>query len=207
MSLTFYYAPMSTAVLTKGVLEELGIPVETKRVDLKAGDTHTSEFLMLNPNGRIPVIVHDGVPIWESAAITMYLGETFGVEKKLWPGPGTLRGVAMKWITWTHVTFGDAVGRWLRNTADWTPSDQHNAKAAEAAMGDLKNCLKLLDDALTGAEWLVGSFGFSLVDTHVNSFVDWGRYMKLDFAPYPHLNAWSARCAARPAYKRTNAAE
>src|ERR1043165_2347013 len=100
MSLAFYYSQMSTAVITNLVLEELGVPCEKIQLDLRKGETHTAEFLKLNPNGKVPLIVHDGTPIWESAAITMYLGEMFGVEKNLYPAPGPKRGEAMKWVTW-----------------------------------------------------------------------------------------------------------
>jgi glutathione S-transferase len=106
----------------------------------------------------------------------------------------------MKWIAWANVSLGDAVGRWLRNTADWTPVEQHNAKAAEAALVDLKNCLSILDQALVDKPWLVD--GYSLADSHVHSFTDWLRHMKIDLSAYSHLAAWSQRCTARPAYAR-----
>jgi glutathione S-transferase len=202
MSLKFYYAPMSTASITSLVLEELEVPCEKILVDLKKGDAQKPEFLRLNPNGKVPLIVHDGVPIWESAAITMYLGEMFGVAKYLYPAPGPKRGVAMQWITWANVTLGDAVGRWQRNVSEWTPADHHNAKAGAAGLADIHNCLALLNHALEGRQFLVD--GYTLADTHLNSFMDWGRHMKVDFAAYQHLNAWSERCAARPAYIRSN---
>jgi glutathione S-transferase len=200
MSLTFYYAPMSTATVTNLVLEELGVACEKIRVDIQKGETHSTEYLRLNPNGKVPLIVHDGTSIWESAAITMYLGEVFGVDKGLYPAPGPRRGEAMKWIAWANVSLGDAIGRWLRNTADWTPVEQHNAKAAEAALVDLKNCLGILDQALADKPWLVE--GYSLADSHVHSFTDWLRHMKMDLSAYSHLAAWSQRCTARPAYAR-----
>lgn len=200
MSLTFYHSPMSTAVITDLVLEELAIPCERVRIDLKKGETRTQEFLRINPNGKVPVLVHDGMPIWESAAITLYLGEIFGVAKGLYPEPGPERGEAMKWVVWCNVTLGDAFGRWVRNTADWTPAEQHNDKAAEAARSDTRECLRILDHALAGREYLLA--GYTLADTHVNSLVDWLRYMKMDLTDYMHLNAWSQRCAARPAYGR-----
>jgi len=200
MSLTFYYSPMSTAVITNLVLEELAVPCERVTVDLKKGDTHTQEFLRVNPNGKIPVLVHDGTAIWESAAITLYLGEIFGVAKGLYPEPGPERGEAMKWVIWCNVTLGDAFGRYVRNTSDWFPAEQHNAKAAAAAESDTRGCLQILDRALTGRQYLLG--GYTLADTHVNSFVDWLRFMKIDFSDYQHLNAWTQRCAARPAYAR-----
>lgn len=200
MSLTFYYSPMSTATLTDLVLEELAAPCERIRIDLKKSETHTQEFLRLNPNGKVPVLVHDGKPIWESAAITLYLGEIFGVAKGLYPEPGPERGEAMKWVVWANVTLGDAFGRVIRNTTEWVPAEQHNAKAAAAAESDVRNCLRILDQALAGRQYLLGAY--TLADTHVNSFVDWLRYMKVDLSNYANLNAWSQRCAARPAYGR-----
>ncbi len=203
MSLIFYYAPMSTASITQLVLEELGVPCENIKLDIKKGDTKKPDFVKLNPNAKVPVIVHDGTVVFESAAITMYLGEAFGVEKKLYPMAGPRRGEAMKWIVWSNVTLGDAVGRFTRNTMDWFPAEQQNAKAGEAGKKDIENCLHILDGALDGKQFLVGDY--TLVDTHLNSFVDWLRHMKLDFTPYAHLNAWGKRCCARPAYAKVMA--
>lgn len=203
MSLTFYYAPMSTASITAIVLEELGVPCERVKLDIRAGDTRKPEFLHLNPNGKVPLIVHDGTPIFESAAITMYLGETYGVEKGLYPRPGPRRGEVMKWIVWANATLVDAVSRWFRNTTEWTPAEQHNEKAGEAAKADVHNCLRILNEALTGKQFIAGDY--TLADAHLNSLTDWLRHMKVDFSAYPNVSAWSQRCAARPAYARANA--
>lgn len=200
MSLIFYRANMSTATITDLVIEELGVPCERVTLDIRKGDTKKPEYLKLNPNGKVPTIVHDGVVIWESAAITIYLGELFGVEKGLFPAPGTERGVATKWIVWANVTLGEAAGRWARNAGEWGPADEKNAKAGETAKNDLFACLRILDEALQNSQFLLGSY--SLADTHVNSMVDWLRYMKLDLSSLNNVEAWGARCAARPAYAK-----
>jgi glutathione S-transferase len=200
MSLTFYYAPMSTASITELVLEELGIPCERVKLDIQTGDTRKPEFVALNPNGKVPCIVHDGTPIWESAALTMYLGEQFGVERGLYPAPGPRRGEAMKWIVWTNVTLGDAVARYTRNATQWYPDEQKNAKAGEAAKADVATCLGVLDGALAGKQFLLGDY--TLADTHVTSFSDWLRMIEIDFTPFANINAWSTRCRARPAYQK-----
>lgn len=202
MALTFYYAPMSTATLTDIVIEELGIPCKRVKMDIQAGDTKKPEFLKINPNGKVPVIIHDDVAIWESAAITMYLGEMFGTAKKLYPAPGPKRGEAMKWIAWTNVTLGDAVYCWARNTTEWTPADHRNEKAGAAALKDIGNCMTILNNALAGKQFLVGDY--TLADTHLNSFIDWVRHMKFEMAPYSNVIAWSKRCSERPAYKKVN---
>jgi len=205
MSLVFYYAPMSTASIITLVLEELGTPCEKVKLDIKKGETKKPEFLKLNPNGKVPVLVHDGSVIFESSAITMYLGETFGVDKKLYPGPGPKRGEAMKWIAWANVTLGEAVGRWARNTMEWAPAEHRNAAAGEAAKKDMQECLRIFDEALEGKSFLVGDY--TLADTHLCSFMDWLRYMNVDFAAYKRLNAWAERCRTRPAYAKAMAVE
>lgn len=199
MTLIFYSSPMSTATITELVLEELGIAHDRVRLDLKKGETKNPDFLKLNPNGRVPCIVHDGTPIWESAAITMYLGETFGVDNGLYPAPGPARGRAMTWITWTNVTVSEAFYRYSRNTSEWFPAENQNAAAGAIGKTDTANCLRILDEHLAQNQYMLGS-QYTLVDTHLNSFTDWLRYSKFDFSAYPHLNEWSARCTSRPAY-------
>jgi glutathione S-transferase len=204
MTLKFYYAPMSTASITELILNELDVPCERIKLDIRAGETKKPEFLKINPNGKVPCLVHDGVAMWESAALTAYLGETFGVERKLYPAPGTKRGEALTWIAWTSVTLGDAVSRYTRNTQDWAPADQKNAAAGKAAADDIASCLKILDTHLTGKQFLLGA-EYSVVDAHLCSFSDWLRHMKIDFTPFKSVNAWAARCADRPAYKKAMA--
>jgi glutathione S-transferase len=205
MSLTFYFAPMSTASVTALVLEELEVPCERVKIDLRAGGTKTPEFLKINPNAKVPVIDHDGGVVWESTAITMYLGETFGVEKGLYPAPGPKRGEAMRWIAWGGVTLVDAIYQWSRNTSAWTPADHHNAKAGEVGRREIDNCLRILNDALDGRDYLLGTY--TLADTHLLSLIDWLGHMQVDVAAFPHIVAWVARCKARPAYARSMASE
>ncbi len=193
MSLKFYYAPMSTATATAGVIAELGISCEQIKLDLKAGDTKKPEFLKINPNGMVPVIIHEGTVIWESAAIAMYLGETFGVEAKLYPRAGALRGEAMKWITWTNVTLGEA-GTRLGNAM--SPG---NEVAAAKARTDVNKGLKIIDSALATKPFLIGEY--TIVDTHVAAFVGWLGMMSVSLQEFPHLASWFSKCSTRPALK------
>jgi glutathione S-transferase len=204
MSITFYTAPMSTASVTELVIEELGLHVERVVLDIKAGDTKKPEFLKLNPNGKVPALVVDGTPLFESSAITLYLGETYGVAKTLWPAPGLHRAEAMKWVMWGAVTVTQSAYRYGQNTGPWTPADQQNAKAAEAAKQEIQDHLAILNNALAGKNYLVAN-EYTLADAHLNSLLTWLRFMKHDFSKYTNVNAWSERCMARPAFKKVNA--
>lgn len=212
MSLTFYYVPMSTSSVTEAVLAELDIPCDRVQLSIVDGDTKKPDFLAINPNGRVPVIVHEGMAIWESAAITLYLGELFGVEAKLYPPTGPQRGEAMKWIVWGNVSLAETAGRLSAllpadsdgavqsNSQDWVPPEQRSPIALEQAQSDLTRCLRILDHALDGKSFLLGDY--SLVDTHLQGFIGWISSMKVDLQAFPNVMGWLERCCERPAIAR-----
>jgi glutathione S-transferase len=201
MSLVFYYAPYSSASSVHWALEELGIPYEKVQMDLQAGDTKKPDFLKINPNGMVPTIVHDGVAIFESVAIMIHLGETFGVEKKLYPPPGLERSQAVKWIVWFNVSLGEALSRYVRNTSERIPEDQRNAKAGEEGKSDVLARLGILDQELEGKSYLVGD-SFTLADVHGALWMMYLGMCNLDMDSFKNITAWKTRCLERPAAKR-----
>jgi len=89
MSITFYAAPQSSASPVSCALRELGVPHERVNLNLAAGDQRKPEYLALNPNGKVPLLVVDGTPLFEALAILQWLGDTYGVDKGLWPAAGS----------------------------------------------------------------------------------------------------------------------
>jgi glutathione S-transferase len=203
MTITYYYAPMSTAVRTTWAIEELGVPCERVKVDIQKKETKAEAFLKLNPNGVVPLLVVDGLPIFESTAILIHLGETYGVDKGLYPPPGLKRAEALRWIIWANAGFFDAASRWGRNTSSYIPAEQHNAKAAEVAKNDLGAAMKILDEALAGKSYLVDD-EFSLADLAVSSYLGWLTFMGYDYSGFKNVKAWAERCLGRPAAVKVN---
>lgn len=201
MSLTFYYAPHSSAVRVHWALEELSVPYEKVKIDLRAGAQRSPEFLKTNPNGKVPALVIDGAPMFESLAILLELGERFGVEKGLWFRPGTAEHAeALSWATWGTVTLGQTLWRIFLNSGTWTPPESHNAHQLESATRELHDQLRILNDRLVGREYLVGR-AFSIVDLANAAMLGWSLGMiKPDLTPYPHFSAWLGRCTGRPGF-------
>jgi glutathione S-transferase len=200
MSVTLYYAPQSNAARIHWSLEELGIPYEKVRLDLRAGEQKKPEFLALNPNGKVPTIVIDGTPMFESIAIQIALGERYGVEKGLWPAVGSPEHLqALSWLVWGQVTLGSAMVRYLQSTGEWIPKEAHNAKQAEIGMSELREALRILDARLSERAFVVGD-RFTLADLDLASVLGWGlRFAKVDIATaYPKLAAWLGRANERP---------
>lgn len=203
MSITFYFAPQSNASRIHWTLEELGVPYEKVQLDLRAGDQRKPEFLALNPNGKVPTIVVDGTPMFESLAIQIFLGERYGVSKGLWPALGSPEHIqALTWITWGQVTFAAPVMTYFRNTSDWVPAELHNAKQAEAALAEIHGNLKLLDARLEGRQYITGD-QFTIADLDLSSVMDWSLgWLKIDASGLEHLAAWRKRCSDRPSASR-----
>lgn len=199
--ITVYYTPMSSSARVLWALEELGVPYDKKRIDLAKGEQRTPEFLKVNPNGKVPVMIVDGKAMFESIAMILFLGETYGVDKGLFPAPGIDRALAFQWMVWTGVTLNEALQRYTRNTHERYPADQKNAAAAQAASADIAKLLGILDHALDASPYLVGQ-SFTLADLTVSSWIGYMARLGVDLSPYAHIGDWQSRCAGRPAMKR-----
>lgn len=205
MTLTLYWAPMSTACITLDVLKALNLkPDKSIEVSIADGDTYKPEFLQLNPNGKVPVIVHDEVILFESAAITLYLGETFDVQLGLYPPPGPSRGEVMKWVVWAstdiaftakaiHIHLEAVAAEAKASGLPVCPNDQNKSSHEyESAKQQMTKHIKVLDGALVGKQYLAGS-KYSLADVHVHCVIWWISTMHPITETTPNVQAWIAR--------------
>jgi len=206
MTIAFYYSPYSSAVRTHWVLEELGVTYEGKKIDLKSGDQKKPEFLAINPNGKVPTLVDDGIPFFESVAINIHLGQKYGTSKGIWPTTGTKEyGQALSWIVWSSSSLLMQAYRIMQNTAPQIPEEEKNAKAAESARKDFEAHLNILETHLTANTYLAGNT-FTVADAHLAADIWWYQMGVIpDLSRWPHIKAWFNNCAERPAFKRISA--
>jgi glutathione S-transferase len=199
MAIVFYYSPMSSATRVQWVLEELGVPYEKVRLDLSAGDQKKPDFLKINPNGKVPALVDDGVAMFESSAILIHLGEKYGVAKGLWPEASTAaRAHALSWTVWSTVTLAANTFRYMQNSSERFPAEQRNALQAEAARKEIDANLAVLDAQLAGRHYLLGEH-FTLADVACASIGAMFARAGVDVSAWPNVSAWIARCMQRPA--------
>jgi glutathione S-transferase len=98
MSLVFFHAPNSRSATTRLLLEELGVPYDLHVLNFKTGDTRKPDYLAVNPMGKVPAILHDGVLVAEQVAIFIYLADLFpqaGLAPAL---TDPLRGPYLRWL-------------------------------------------------------------------------------------------------------------
>ena len=107
--LKFYYSAAPNPTKVALFLEEAGVPYEAVPIDTRKGDQHQPGFLTLNPNGKVPVIIDDGVTVFDSNAILLYLGEKTG---QFMPGDTpTARGALLSWLMFVASGVGPYSGQ------------------------------------------------------------------------------------------------
>ena len=186
--LTLYHSPRTRSSRIVQLVHELGAldrveirPVGIMRQDGSGGRDAANP----HPEGKVPILVHDGVEIWESNAIMLYLTEIFP-EAGLGIAPGDpQRGRFLSWLAW----YGDVMEPVLVHRFAGL-----SHPALTATFRGFDEMAARLTAALSDDDWLVGGRHTAADLLLVSAFT---------FAPEmmpstPALDAWVARCQARP---------
>ncbi|HYO93150.1 MAG TPA: glutathione S-transferase family protein [Polyangiaceae bacterium] len=200
MSIVFYEAPMSSATPVACALAELEVPHEKVPIDLSSGEQRKPEFLKLNPNGKVPTLVVDGTPMFEALAILIWLGERYGVQRRLWPEIQSERHCqALAWSVWAYVSYGSALSRRFLATGERFGGDPKSAQAV-FTHDDLESLQATLDGELGKRAYLLGD-AFTLVDLIVAAVVGFGAFSGVPVSHRPHAQDWLTRCQGRPSFR------
>jgi glutathione S-transferase len=204
MSIRLYGLPKSTAARAHWALEELGVEYEYVELDRKKGDNRKPEYLAIHPTGKVPGLVDGGQAYFESAAIILHLGETYGVERGLWPAAGPARAEALCWTVWGATELHLYQMQWLYHGVD-TPVSYASADRSKATAdynhGQFLRNLDALERRLTGRDYILGA-AFSLADVGAASSLLIGLELGGSVEGRKNVEAWLARCRARPALAR-----
>jgi glutathione S-transferase len=180
--------------------DELCLPYEQIDVGGAFGGLDTPEFAAINPMRMIPVIDDSGFILWESNAVVRYLAETYG-RGSLASQDRKAFARADQWMDWNATSIQPDI----ITTVFWglirTPSTQRNGQAIEAAVKRAGERLTVLDGHLKDRPY-IGGVTLSMADIPIGSLMY--RYFTMPIArpSLPHVEAWYARLAARPAYAK-----
>jgi len=196
--LKIYGVPRSRTFRTLWMAKELGLDYENVAVDFATGATRRPDYLAINPNGHVPAIDDDGVVLWESMAINLYLAKKYGAGAQgLYPERLEDEARAWQWSFWGMTEIERPLLTALFNRAIY-PEEKRDAAAADQAERELAPPLRVLDGALAGGSYLLGP-RFTVADLNVASILTWARPARLDLAAVPHAADWLKRCFDRPA--------
>lgn len=195
--LVFHTNPMSRGRIVRWMLEELGVEYRTV-VQEYGTSMKSSEYLAINPMGKVPAIQHRGMVVTEAAAICAYLADAFP-QAGLAPAPDDpLRGAYYRWLFFAAGPVEAAVT--AKGMDLLAPAD----KVMMAGYGSFEQTMDTLEQAAASASpWLLGE-QFTAADVYVGSQIDFGLAFKT-IPERPAFTAWAERLRGREAYKRARA--
>jgi glutathione S-transferase len=195
--LKIYGAPNSRAFRVIWLANEINLPYEHIPVTFSGSDAQCKEpwFLVLNPNGRVPVIDDDGFILWESAAINLYLVEKY--KNSLYPSSPLEKGRMLQWTFFVSNHIEPPLITLFRNRVFYPP-EQRNATLADNAEQELRASLLILERQLTRSSFF-GGHQWGMADFMVASVLYTLTRLNFDFTAYPKLGPWLLTSINRPA--------
>src|SRR5580704_11550627 len=193
-SLRIYGIARTRAFRALWVAKELGLDYQHLPIEIGGDGAKSAEFLAINPNGRLPVIVDGDFVLFESLAITLYLAKKHSAGKLY---PATLEGEALawQWSLWAVTEVDRGVNIWSLHAVR-LPQQERNAALREEALKVIASPFKVLDAAVARRPYLLGN-DFTVADLNVAAVIS--RAVDMDLSAWPHLKAWLVRCFDRPA--------
>jgi glutathione S-transferase len=187
-------------------LEELGLPYDRVDAGMEHGRVDDPDYRAMNPNGRIPTLVHGGTVLWESNSILRYLAMIGGERGlALYPADPAARAGVDRWLDWQLSTLSPAE-RGLFWGMVRTPPEKRDMAAIARAVTEAGACWRILDQHLADRRpWLEGQ-EMTLADIVL------GAYARRWFGPevaqpggmpeLPRLRGWYGRLGQRPGFAR-----
>ncbi len=179
-------------------LEEAGLPYELVPVDLMSGAQKSSEYLALNPTGRVPVLRDGDFLLWESNAILEYV-TALAPDKALGAQSSRERGHLAQWIFMNAAHLSPAIAHIFAHTIR-LPEDQRIPQLVANGRNELDRCLVPLDAALAGREWIADRF--TIVDISIGATLGAAPMLGIDLGKWPNVAAWHARVRERASWKK-----
>ncbi len=186
------------------LMEEIGADYHRHMVDFGMQEQKSPEFLKLNPNGKIPVLVDDEGPqgnrhvAIESGAILIYLAEKFA--SPLWPSDAAARSTCLQWLMFQMASVGPMIGQ----LGHFRTAEEPQPYGVQRFHDEVSRLLGVLEMRLAEADYLGGAY--SIADIATYPWIIGGvAFVGLDLAPYPNVSRWMDAVGARPAVIRAMA--
>ena len=200
-----YYYPGNASLLPHMALREIGATFELRLVDRTQDAQKSPDYLRLNPNGRIPVLIDGDLVLFETAAIVLHLVDRHP-EAGLAPLPGTSeRAQFYKWMVHLTNTPQAEYRAWFYPWQHVADRAMHES-VKQAAGERLGRMFKVIAEQLGEGPWLLGQ-RFSAADLFLFMLVRWGRQMPHPPGKLPQLAAHASRVLERSAVQATLEAE
>lgn len=197
----YYFAPSPNCRKVDAVFHYTGLAPERIEVDLTKGENRTPDYLALNPNAMVPLLVDGEVRMKESNAIMGYVCDK--AESDLWP-PSSVRYEILSWMFWEGAQWGPAVDSIVFERVVKTKYGlgQPDQLVIDKAMKDFARFARVLDTHLKSRKFVMGK-RISIADFAIGSHLTYQKAAHLDLSKLPAIRDWMHRLNDIPAWQAT----
>jgi glutathione S-transferase len=195
-----YFAPGACSFVPHVSLEAIkaagGPDFEPKMVKLHKNEQKAPEYLALNPNGQVPVLVADGRPLNQIVAIIEYLDRSYP-KAGLLPTESWARAEALSQLAWMNNTVHPTFTRVFR-TDEFADSDAAKAEVKAKAQASFRRHLERIQGWVAKAKNLWHGDKVTPHDAYAFTLLRWGGYAGIDPRSLPQYHAFVERVMAAP---------
>jgi len=190
---TLYGVSSSRAIRSIWAIEEVGVEYEHVPTHFFK-DSKKPDYLAVNPNGRVPALVDGDLVLFESMAINLHLARSYGGA--LYPEAEADRARTDQWSVW-GISEIEPLQMRVVVQKFFTPEEERDTAAIDAASQGLERPLKVLDSHLANRSYLLGDT-FTIADLNLAGVMLLFQLIEHDLTGHPHVQRWSQACYARP---------
>ncbi len=192
----FYYAPKTVSVASHIVLEEVNADYESRVLDFSSTEQRSSEYLKVNPKGRVPSLVIDQGIITETPAILFYLAQQFP-EANLAPLADPFQLAKLQEFNaylcaTVHVAHAHKIrgSRWV--------DDKSAIVAMQAKVPETMHaCFQLIEQEMFKGPWVLGE-DYSVCDAYLFTISNWLAGDGVDIKDFPDVQDHHLRMREKP---------
>lgn len=187
-------------------LEEMGLEYEAHRVDFWKGEQHDADYLLINPNGKIPSLIdpqgpeNKAIALMESIVILVYLADKTGM---LLPQDSLARLEHLQWLSFQAAHIGPMFGQ-FGHFYIYAKDKTNDSYALERYSKETRRLLQVLENRLEDREYIMDEF--SIVDIAIQPWVlrltdFYHAAQQLNITEFERVLNWQNRLAARAGFK------
>ncbi len=184
----------------RAIAFELDLRLTVVPVDMMAGQHKSPDFLLKNPNGKVPTLDDDGFYLWESNAIAIYLCSKQG-RTDLVPTEPRARAEVDRWLFWQTAHLNTAVGKisWEKIYKAKLNLGLPDQAAIEAGVAEFNRFCAVLDGQLANNEFVTGKT-MTVADFALTGSFGMRDTLNLDLSAFPNIKTWLSKIESRPSW-------
>ncbi|MGY8665503.1 glutathione S-transferase family protein [Bradyrhizobium sp. UFLA05-109] len=198
--LKLYYTPGTCAVASHIALEEVGADYTIERIDFKANQQNSPDYLAINPKGRVPSLVTDRGVLTETPAMLAYIAQMFPKAKLAPLDDAFAFAQAQSFNSYLCSTVHVAHAHKMRG-ARWAAEETSFADMKRMIPKTMGACFSLIEQKMLKGPWVMGE-QYTICDPYLHTLSLWLEGDSVDIKATPKVADHFKRMSERPAVRK-----